>query len=159
MAGIKILYCVSREFQFRDEKMPTKKQIEEGWVELPAWVVENLMEDGMNLLGPTGKGPMEAVFHRMNSYATNPLAGEYPNRIDCYEEGEEPKLLDNPRIGQEWMAENNVHHTSMSVGDIVWIDGYGEEEGFEPSCNGHYYCMNRGFQKVETEHGYITLWT
>ena len=107
---VRIMYCVEDEFppKFKfGDTLPNVKELRENWKVLPDWVYENLAEDGMN------------------AYETNPRAIEYPHRIDCYEDGETPKLLepDNPRIGQEWMKEHNVHHTSMSVGDIVEING------------------------------------
>ena len=116
---VKIHYANrNNEFSFQDRNLPTKEEIAEHWVELPDWVYENLAEDGMchgNLC--------ENIFRRMNSYDTNPLAEEYPNRIDSYEEFTEPKLLapENPRIGQDWLRDNDVGHTSMSVGDIIEV--------------------------------------
>ncbi len=145
---LKILYCKSRDFRFQDDNIPTKGEIEEHWQELPEWVVENLAEDGMNFLDP-----LEEIYRRMNNYNTNPLAVEYPHRIDCYENGETPKLLEpeNPRIGQEWLKENGVGHTSMSVGDIIVVNRQptfvlGDLE----SKNGYYYCMKIGFDKIHS---------
>lgn len=138
---VRIMYCVEDEFppKFKfGDTLPNVKELRENWKVLPDWVYENLAEDGINLeygddmakdieYGSVERfgNLMENIFRRMNSYETNPLAIEYPHRIDCYEDGETPKLLepDNPRIGQEWMKEHNVHHTSMSVGDIVEING------------------------------------
>ena len=145
---LKILYCTSRDFRFQDEKLPTKGEIEEHWKELPDWVVENLAEDGMNFLDP-----LEEIYRRMNNYNTNPLAVEYPHRIDCYEDGETPKLLEpeNPRIGQEWMKENGVSHTSMSVGDIIVVNGYGTHDWTATTTkDGYYYCMKVGFDKIHS---------
>ena len=150
---IKILYGKRNcEFMFRDRKLPTKQEIEEQWAELPSWVVFNLEEDGLCLVPSQDNQPkftLEDIFRRMNSYATNPLAEEYRNwdgkgRINCYDEFDNaiPLEPDNPRFGQNWMSENEVGHTSMSIGDIVVIEGYGE------IYDGYYYTMNFGFDKL-----------
>ncbi len=145
---LKILYCKSRDFRFQDDTIPTKGEIEKHWQELPEWVVENLAEDGMDFLNP-----LEEIYRRMNHYDTNPLAVEYPHRIDSYEDGETPKLLEpeNPRIGQEWMKENGVGHTSMSVGDIIVVNGITADiRNADATKNGYYYCMKIGFDKIHS---------
>ena len=136
--NVRIMYCVEDEFppKFKfGDALPNLKELRENWKVLPNWVYENLAEDGMSIEYddhmakdeelPRFGNLLENIFRRMNSYETNPLALEYVMRIDCYENGQTPKLLepDNPRFGQEWMKEHNVHHTSMSVGDIVEING------------------------------------
>tara|TARA_B100000287_G_scaffold435624_1_gene505044 strand:- start:9916 stop:10497 length:582 start_codon:yes stop_codon:yes gene_type:complete len=143
---LKILYCKSRDFRFQDEKLPTMEEIEEHWQELPEWVVENLVEDGMNFLNP-----LEEIYRRMNNYNTNPLAVEFhhKNRDEGWFSAPE-----NSRIGQEWLKENGVGHTSMSVGDIIVVidpeynywnfnDGWSDQ-----SKNGYYYCMSIGFERI-----------
>ena len=138
---LKILYCKSRDFRFQDENLPTKGEIEEHWQELPEWVVENLAEDGMNFLSP-----LEEIYRRMNNYNTNPLAVEYHHKNRDEGLNLEPFCApENSRTGQEWLKENGIGHTSMSVGDIIVVN--------HPSLeieNGYYYCMSIGFDKIHS---------
>lgn len=46
---------------------------------------------------------LDAIWMILNDYATNPLSAE--------------------NGGQGWLIENNMHHTSMSIGDIIERDG------------------------------------
>jgi len=161
---VKIHYANrNNEFSFQDRNLPTKEEIAEHWVELPDWVYENLAEDGMchgNLC--------ENIFRRMNSYDTNPLAQEYPanKRIAAYEEFTEAKLLapENPRIGQDWLRDNDVGHTSMSVGDIIEVR-YAQDDDYYTTLvgkaleswlenrfkEGFYYTMRIGFKRLFDE--------
>ena len=125
---LKILYCTSRDFRFQDEKLPTKGEIEEHWQELPGWVVKYLLEDGLNR-----EEPFEEIYRRMNHYDTNPLAVQYPF-----------KGLLTTSTGQEWMKANGVGHTSMSMGDIIVVNGHDDTK------NGYYYCMSIGFDKIHS---------
>ena len=152
---LKILYCKSRDFRFQDEKLPTKGDIEEHWQELPEWVVENLAEDGLAWYFRTNIERtlvrwLEEIYRRMNNYNTNPLAVEYHHK-NRDEEDLTSKYAPNiikadSSIGQEWLKENGIGHTSMSVGDIIVVN----HPSISKMGNGYYYCMSIGFDKIHS---------
>lgn len=119
---VQILYFNDKneEFCFRSSKKPTMDQIKELWTPLPDWVVARIdffcLDDEET---DVGKWMLDPTYHSLNRYDMNPLAAEYYA----------PPSL----IGQEWMKQNGVNHTSMSVGDIIVIDGT------------YYYCANFGW--------------
>ena len=120
---VQILYFNNdcREFAFQSEDLPTQEQVDKLWKQLPDWVVDEFHyiikhEEWKH------ESLCDRIFYLLNHYEHNPLA------IDFYED-------QNPK-GQNWLKENNVGHTSMSVGDIVVIDGT------------HYYCASFGWKKL-----------
>lgn len=120
---VQILYFNSdcREFRFQSEDLPSPEQVNELWEQLPDWVVEGLAPQ-ITFMYREEEALCDRIFYLMNHYEHNPLA------IDFYED-------ENPK-GQNWIKENNLDHTSMSVGDIVVLDGT------------HYYCASLGWKKL-----------
>ena len=97
------------------EQIPTKADIEKDYKELPIskkyWSSWQL-----DIADPKYKESiLEEIFKLFNSYKTNPMS---INEM------------------QDWIKENKVSHTSMSVGDIVILD------------NDIYVCANEGWKKV-----------
>jgi hypothetical protein len=95
------------------EQIPTKADIEKDYKELPiskkywsAWQLD-LIDSKEDIL--------EQLFLLFNRYQTNPMSTDEM---------------------QNWIKENKVSHTSMSVGDIVILD------------NDIYVCANEGWKKV-----------
>ena len=121
---VQILYFNNdcREFRFQSEDLPSQEQVDKLWKKLPDWVWKKMDDDPSIYFMHNDEQLCDGIFYRLNHYDLNPLSPDF------YEDGN--------MIGQNWMKENNVGHTSMSVGDIVVIDGT------------HYYCASFGWKKL-----------
>lgn len=154
--GFAIYYASSHEhedernnrhpFRFMDldEKM-TQEKIDRYYQRLPDWVIEDLVQSG---LGVVLKGHPEdgwssrqresfadAIYSAMNTYNRNPLATnfhEFYGREDI-------------RKGQDWMDEHEVHHTSMSMGDMVVFEKTVDSTDGPVTIQQFLYCQASGW--------------
>lgn len=84
---------------------PTKQDLKTGYVLLPIPSSHWNQFD----LPTTKKNVPDALFHIMNQYTTNPMARKSAN------DPQGDKM-------QQWIRDHHTH-TSMSVGDVVIVDG------------------------------------
>lgn len=133
IVDVKIYYCVDNHFPPRRNEIPTEEQFERNWKALPDWVWENIEFNAGDWLTDLSTGELlNNIYRRMNDFEANPLSIGFLSRRPENEEDEVgfrfmtdgTEVSGNPRFGQDWLEENGVDHTSMSVGDIVEINGH-----------------------------------
>jgi len=93
---------------------PTLADIENDYKQLPVspeyWAILELNDDKDFVL--------DKIFSLFNHYSTNPMSREE---------------------AQQWIRNNNVSHTSMSIGDVVALD------------DEYYVCDTEGWTKITEE--------
>jgi len=96
------------------ERFPTKKEIEADYMTLPIpndyWSKFDMPDDEYE------HQILDTIFKIMNNYDINPMSTEE---------------------NQQWLKDNEIRHTSMSVGDIVILD------------NNIYVCAVQGWKEVK----------
>ncbi|MDA9991644.1 hypothetical protein N9E35_01415 [Candidatus Marinimicrobia bacterium] len=75
----------------------------------------------------------------MNSYPTNPLAPEY-HQVQT-------GIMD--RKGQHWLDENDVSHTSMSMGDMVMTERTVDSTDGPVTIRKFLYCQSNGWKQFD----------
>ena len=124
----------------------TEELIEKYYKKLPDWAIEDLVhkteiEDRLYRYMHQWNEQIFAddIFRLLNYYPTNPLAPEFHQAHSG--------VLD--RKGQDWLEENAVHHTSMSVGDLVMIEKSVDSTDGPVTVKHFLYCQNTGWNEFD----------
>jgi len=93
---------------------PSIQEVKEEWKKVPTFAIEDMIADNIEnvdgFLYTLDDEILHTLFVLMNNYDTNILAGYDNNNV---------QKMDNL---QPWVQENQTH-TSMSVNDVISIDG------------------------------------
>lgn len=153
--GFAIYYTSSHEhedernnrhpFRFMDlEEEMTQEKIDRYYQRLPDWVIEDLVMSG---LGDVHRYPndewssrkrenfADAIYSAMNNYNRNPLATNFHAHYG----------REDIRKGQDWMDEHEVHHTSMSMGDLVVFEKTVDSTDGPVTIQRFLYCQGAGW--------------
>jgi len=106
-------------------RFPTKEEIETDYVTLP--IPDDFWFKVFGDLNPKTEedriAVLDSIFSDMNRYEINPMAMK--NETD----------VDGKKM-QQWLKDNEIRHTSMSVGDVIILD------------NSIYVCDVQGWKEV-----------
>ncbi len=128
----------------------TEELIEKYYKKLPDWVNEDLVQTQTELeryfdldqglwTDEYDQVFADDIYKLLNYYPTNPLAPEFHQA--------QRGVLD--RKGQDWLDENDVSHTSMSMGDMVMIELPVDSTDGPVTVRKFLYCQNRGWKKFD----------
>lgn len=117
----------------------TEELIEKYYKKLPDWVIEDLVQTELQKHFENEQVFADDIFRLLNYYPTNPLAPEFHQA--------QTGVLD--RKGQNWLDENDVMHTSMSVGDLVMIEKSVDSTDGPVTVKHFLYCQREGWNEFD----------
>ena len=133
-----------RYMDLNEENGPmTQEKIDRYYQRLPDWVIEDLVMSGLgdvwlDHLHKYQKNQTyfaDAIYSAMNNYIRNPLATNFHKHYG----------RKDIRKGQDWMDDHEVHHTSMSMGDLVVFEKTVDSTDGPVTIQRFLYCQASGW--------------
>ncbi len=120
----------------------TDKDVEKYYRKLPNWVIDDL--SNVLVVGDIESASDEIelanrIFSSMNQYQQNPLSPDFHKTWRG--------VFDMK--GQEWLEQNEVHHTSMSVGDMICFEQSIDSTDGPVDVRRYLYCQSVGWAVID----------